>query len=817
MKDIVEKYANSREKINSELFNQLRTNTTDLSDNPAIPQKDVNGNPINFLEMVAYKRFLEVVERVKRNTGIQDISGQSGFMQLQRILSESAFKIFDIESTQINYLEKLSVDLVVEEMKIPDGAFQFDCKIVPFGSVSKDGFQNEAQNPSENEIKKTFGQESSENEMTPNELFELEKHKRRFINLLIQGSSKKGHYMYLMVQDKLNNINPELSSLYGKMMSINDLTYWILPDEMIKMIASSSSSMAGKEEIDETTNPPTIKTQAICFPVSIHEIIKGIMEVFGTQGLPDEPQMAQMVIDSVDSLANETTDLRLGVGIWEIFYNCYPSFVFEDEYKHIQHYMFARFCALEIEEFFKVSRMILSDETRGKKYMLDLANEIKSDLQKREYNNNFGNDYDEEMTFNYGGSADDMTMIGRAIEYLTGTAIERDSIVDKGFKYEFRYKGKTIVTSIDSKLVRDTIYSNKKSLAGRYSDGGEAGFNDAGTSMVMYHEKQGNWFVPKGQVYLYLYDVEDSASKLGNEFDWVFYPLTSQMMAFQRGYIPPLKKIWTKKFQKEHKGSEHLLGVIKAFLIDKDGKQELYIDMMSVNPNKKKKGIMSYMIKDLRDTFNLSQDQITFSKLTPEGEKFVAKKQYDDGGGVEEYINIDKMNPDKYEVVRNFNTLKSLAKMGFIELDEKTGLRYKNYEDKMRGNRVTNVRHDYIKSAISPYFEHNNKKYYIGYEKGLNFLKLYVLEDIYASGGIINDVFDVKDLKKYLVYKNAGFNYHYIIGDYKYEINEFNDQKGWALNTYKKYKDEWYLENSYGYEGLTLRECKEMIVMDLRS
>ena len=477
--------------------------------------------------------------------------------------------------------------------------------------------------------------------------------------------------MYLMVQDKLNNINPELSSLYGKMMSINDLTYWILPDEMIKMIASSSSSMAGKEEIDETTNPPTIKTQAICFPVSIHEIIKGIMEVFGTQGLPDEPQMAQMIIDSVDSLANETTDLRLGVGIWEIFYNCYPSFVFEDEYKHIQHYMFARFCALEIEEFFKVSRMILSDETRGKKYMLDLANEIKSDLQKREYNNNFGNDYDEEITFNYGGYADDMTMVGRAIEYLTGTAIERDSIVDKGFKYEFRYKGKTIVTSIDSKLVRDTIYSNKKSLAGRYSDGGEAGFNDAGTSMVMYHEKQGNWLVPKGQVYLYLYDVEDSASKLGNEFDWVFYPLTSQMMAFQRDYIPPLKKIWTKKFQKEHKGSEHLLGVIKAFLIDKDGKQELYIDMMSVNPNKKKKGIMSYMIKDLRDSFNLSQEEVTFSKLTPEGEKFVAKKTYDDGGETSGLITDEQVKDLSFKIkIKNVPLKKGVLLHQIITLEE---------------------------------------------------------------------------------------------------------------------------------------------------
>jgi hypothetical protein len=169
-----------------------------------------------------------------------------------------------------------------------------------------------------------------------------------------------------------------------------------------------------------------------------------------------------------------------------------------------------------------------------------------------------------------------------------------------------------------------------------FSKGGEAGFDDAGTSMVLYHEKQGNWVVPKGQVYLWLYDVENSRDKLQNEeFNWVFYPLTSQSMAWQSGYIPPLKKIWTKKFQKTHKGSEHLLGVIKAYLIDKEnGEKELFIDMMSVNPTKKKKGIMSYMIKELRNIYKLSKEQIAFSDLTDEGKKFVDKKTYDDGGEV---------------------------------------------------------------------------------------------------------------------------------------------------------------------------------------
>ena len=177
-----------------------------------------------------------------------------------------------------------------------------------------------------------------------------------------------------------------------------------------------------------------------------------------------------------------------------------------------------------------------------------------------------------------------------------------------------------------------------------FAKGGEAGFDEAGSSMVIYHEKKGNFMIPKGQIYLYLYDVEKSGEKLQNgEFDWVFYPFSSVSLASQSGFIPPLKRIWTKKFQKQHKGSEHLLGVIKAFLIDKDnGEKELYIDMMSVNPTKKEKGIMSYMIKDLRDNFNLSQDQVTFSQLTKEGEKFVAKKTYADGGATYPDLSLEK-------------------------------------------------------------------------------------------------------------------------------------------------------------------------------
>ena len=34
------------------------------------------------------------------------------------------------------------------------------------------------------------------------EMFDAEKEKRRFINSLIQGSAKKGHYLYHMIPEK---------------------------------------------------------------------------------------------------------------------------------------------------------------------------------------------------------------------------------------------------------------------------------------------------------------------------------------------------------------------------------------------------------------------------------------------------------------------------------------------------------------------------------------------------------------------------------------------------------------------------------------
>ena len=102
-------------------------------------------------------------------------------------------------------------------------------------------------------------------------------------------------------------------------MSINDLLYWIMPEQMMNMIGETGQGVEGTEEVDDKTDPPTIKVKGLFFPILIHELLKGVYEVLGTQGLPDDPKAAEMVMMSQDTLPYEMWDLRLGPVIWERF------------------------------------------------------------------------------------------------------------------------------------------------------------------------------------------------------------------------------------------------------------------------------------------------------------------------------------------------------------------------------------------------------------------------------------------------------------------------------------------------------------------
>ena len=379
------------ERMDPSIQSKLEKGETPMSDNPALPRKDDDEMDNSFEQLIASKRFKDVVDKVKRYTGVERVT-QNELMNLQMMMMQAVQKVKQIESNNEGYLEQLAVDLVKKELSLPDDAFQYDVELTSMpGQIDMSGMKQDSEEPEDEDVVEQFGvsedeaEDDLENFMAAFEKFDLEKAKRRFINSLIQGASKKGHYMFHLVEEQLNTINPELLNLYGVLMSINDLLYWILPDQMVMNAAASGQGMEGKEEVDETTDPPTIKAKGLFFPILVHEIIKGVYEVMGTQGLPDDPKAAEMVMASQDTLPYEIWDLRLGPVIWEKFTQSYPDKLYEDDLREIQNYLFSRFSALTTEEFFEVAKMILSGSEEGKKIVSNMVDEIIEELQSQDY------------------------------------------------------------------------------------------------------------------------------------------------------------------------------------------------------------------------------------------------------------------------------------------------------------------------------------------------------------------------------------------------------------------------------------------------
>jgi hypothetical protein len=391
------------DRMDREIERKISQGETPLSKNPSFPRQGGDESDNSFSEIIASSRFKEVVERVKRYTGFETVSDQNSFMQLQNLLMSSVRTIKSIESKHEDFLEQLAVKIVLSELSIPENTFQFDVELMSgLNQIDTSKMLKSPKNFSDDEIVKQFGvdpdeaESDIENFIEAFERFDLEKHKRRFINSLIQGASKKGHYMFHLVERELNNLDPRLLNLYGIIMSINDLMYWVLPDQMVMNAAGSGEGVEGSEQINPKTDPPTIIAKGLFFPVLIHEILKGVYESMASQGLPKDKEAAEMVMGSTDTLPYEIWDLRLGPKIWEKFVESYPDKLYDDDMREIQNYLFSKFSRLSTEEFFEVSKLILSGSNKGKKIVEDMVNEIIAELKSYEYEDSMNNDDDDD-------------------------------------------------------------------------------------------------------------------------------------------------------------------------------------------------------------------------------------------------------------------------------------------------------------------------------------------------------------------------------------------------------------------------------------
>ena len=384
------------ERMEPGIERKITSKQTPFNQNPALPQ---DGDK-DYIEVISSKRFKDSVDKVRRYLGdTTAIQGNNPMMGLMSTVMNGLQRIVQVESQNKEYLERLAVNLVVKELGIPEGSLQFDAKLVHGPMAAAQGMQTEPQQPSDEEVKDAFKKAEDHSEELEDfadefEKFNLEKSKRRLINSLIQGAAFKGGHMYVLVSDELSRLDPNLLNHYGVTQALMEHLYWLYPD--MEGMAGSGGGQMGQSEVDDETDPPTVKARAMTFPLLVHELVKGVYEVFGTHGLPDDPKQAEMVLGAEDTLPAEIWDSRLGPIFWEKFLEAYPDKLFDDDMKHIQHYLFVRFSKLSAQEFLRVAKLILEGNPQGAQFIQRMVDEIVNDLKKDEYNDKMGDDEDDD-------------------------------------------------------------------------------------------------------------------------------------------------------------------------------------------------------------------------------------------------------------------------------------------------------------------------------------------------------------------------------------------------------------------------------------
>lgn len=133
---------------------------------------------------------------------------------------------------------------------------------------------------------------------------------------------------------------------------------------------------------ESQSNPQiTIQARAICFPILVHEIIKGLYEILSLQGFQGDKQQNQDVVNKVDKLENEPHDLKYGKFIYDAISDIYNNSNHDDQ--RIREYLFTEIYKLPDAEFITFIENAINNKLtpKQKQWADGVMRDIESDLK----------------------------------------------------------------------------------------------------------------------------------------------------------------------------------------------------------------------------------------------------------------------------------------------------------------------------------------------------------------------------------------------------------------------------------------------------
>ena len=379
-------YGNTPERMDPNLERKLASPDSLYATNPAMKKGAAD------VQRLVSDRFQKVTDKLRQVTGIQDLSSKQVQKMLYKDMMRKLPDIMRIEAAHKDELIELAIQSSLDEGEVPEGRYQIEADL---GMPSTGNFRMEPEDEEDEEEDKEEKLKFSSfdlDELTDEEILELEKHKRNIINALIQGAAKKGHYLFQKpeVKSRLDAIDPSLYRDYLGIMAITDFLYFNFEDA-IEHMAQTAQGIAGKVELDDADEeegeegeeqPDTkIIATGIFFPILCHEIIKGLEEAKGRAGLPSDSNLRAKVLGQTDVLSNEPMQLRIGPEIVEKLRFALPDDIFNPEYKGLINFFHVLLYQIEAKEFLEVIGNAISEDSskisKAKKRFEEIVEEAK--------------------------------------------------------------------------------------------------------------------------------------------------------------------------------------------------------------------------------------------------------------------------------------------------------------------------------------------------------------------------------------------------------------------------------------------------------
>lgn len=312
-------------------------------------------NCTRFFERAAMTGFEDAKKALKNIGRIDSVDADT----VEDAFNKIVLKCQEIEERNLDTLEKLAVNYLIDLFSIPDDMVKIEARLVRSVTNADDISPVE---PFDGDVDFEMADLDDISGM------DAEVAKRHFINTINMGAGMKISENIRGYLEPIYDVDPRLPQLYREAISLNNYMIYKKADLGIndkdrKQIGLVDVRFGKSDEL------VSISAQGVIFPVLLCELIRGMMELFSSHGLPKDRERMEYVLKKSDYLKAEPWQMRFGPYMWEIFSN-----YFQDTDTSDMPYIYQALSKLSPKTFFKVISEMMAKTKKGRMYAEKILN-----------------------------------------------------------------------------------------------------------------------------------------------------------------------------------------------------------------------------------------------------------------------------------------------------------------------------------------------------------------------------------------------------------------------------------------------------------